>query len=241
MDESLWALSITAAFVGSVHTLLGPDHYLPFVMMGRVWGWSREKLIWVTLACGLAHVLSSVAIGAVGIAVGIAVSRLEGLEGLRGSVAAWGLIGFGFAYMVWGLRQAYRNRTHEHLHLHADGSVHTHPHSHAADHLHLHEAGSGAGTVSRATPWVLFTIFVFGPCEPLIPLLMVPAAKHSTAGVVWVTAVFGFTTLATTLCIVLLCHAGISAVRLGRMERYSHALAGAALLACGLAVEFLGI
>ncbi|HOD34406.1 MAG TPA: hypothetical protein PLR20_01590 [Syntrophales bacterium] len=30
------------------------------------------------------------------------------------------------------------------------------------------------------TPWVLFTIFVLGPSEPLIPVLMFPAARNAS-------------------------------------------------------------
>ena len=37
---------------------------------------------------------------------------------------------------------------------------------------------------------ILFTIFVFGPCEPLIPILMYPAAKSSVAGMLLVAGVF---------------------------------------------------
>jgi hypothetical protein len=92
------------------------------------------------------------------------------------------------------------------------------------------------------TPWVLFTIFVFGPCEPLIPLLMLPAAQHSVWGVVAVTAVFGVVTLSTMLGMVLLGVWGLDRAIFGRLnlERYTHALAGAALTACGAFVVLGG-
>lgn len=35
MTDNLTALTITAASVGFIHTLLGPDHYLPFIVMAR--------------------------------------------------------------------------------------------------------------------------------------------------------------------------------------------------------------
>jgi len=34
------ALCATAAGVGVIHTLLGPDHYLPFAAMARAGDWS---------------------------------------------------------------------------------------------------------------------------------------------------------------------------------------------------------
>ncbi|MCU0606921.1 MAG: hypothetical protein MUF78_05780 [Candidatus Edwardsbacteria bacterium] len=91
------------------------------------------------------------------------------------------------------------------------------------------------------TPWVLFVVFVFGPCEPLIPLLMYPAARHSATGVAMVTAVFGLTTLATMLAMVLGARRGIALMPTAWAERYTHALAGGSILLCGLAIQFLGL
>ncbi len=51
--------------------------------------------------------------------------------------------------------------------------MHAHEHTHDGEHAHVHESES-----SSITPWVLFVIFVLGPCEPLIPLLMFPAASR---------------------------------------------------------------
>jgi len=59
------------------------------------------------------------------------------------------------------------------------GSAHGHKHAHHGSHAHVHEEGSGA----NITPWALFIIFVLGPCEPLIPILMYPAAKQSFASI----------------------------------------------------------
>ena len=91
------------------------------------------------------------------------------------------------------------------------------------------------------TPWVLFTIFVFGPCEVLIPLVMYTAARHPPAGVALVTAVFGVITIGTMLSLVLAAAYSGRAIPLGRLERYSHALAGAAIFLCGVSIQCLGL
>ena len=91
------------------------------------------------------------------------------------------------------------------------------------------------------TPWVLFTIFVLGPCEPLIPILMYPAAKESLAGLIGVTATFGAVTIITMLTIVIVSSLGLNLTGLKQFERYSHAVAGAAICLCGLAIQFLGL
>ncbi len=230
-------LLLTAASIGFFHTLLGPDHYLPFIVMARARRWSAIKTTWITVLCGMGHVLSSVLLGTVGIAFGIAIGRLEMLESFRGGLAAWALIAFGLVYLAWGLRRSWRNRPHRHWHEHGDESGHAHGHVHAKQHVHVHEA---QGTTSLV-PWVLFTVFVFGPCEPLIPILMYPAAKSSLLGVAMVTLVFGTVTVGTMLGIVLISSMGVRFVPTKGLERYAHAIAGATILLCGVAIRFLGL
>jgi sulfite exporter TauE/SafE len=230
--------------------------------MSKVGGWNLRKTIVVTLLCGVGHVASSVVLGFIGIAFGVVVLQLETLEGLRGDLAGWLLVAFGLTYFSWGVVQAIRNRPHTHLHVHFDGTVHAHEHLHQDAHLHLHpgadvdpaaavnpyqapaeEAGQSAAEAAgprrklSLTPWVLLTIFVFGPCEPLIPLLMYPAAKANTLGVICVTLLFGLTTLATMTGMVVLMCAGAGAVRFERFHRYSHALAGLVVTSCGVAIK----
>ena len=91
------------------------------------------------------------------------------------------------------------------------------------------------------TPWVLFTIFVLGPCEPLIPLIMYPAAKLSMVSVAVVAVVFGVTTISTMLASVMVAHYGLSRLSVPQAERYVHALAGLTILLCGGAIKFLGL
>ncbi len=237
MSPELLVLTITAASLGFFHTLLGPDHYIPFIVMARSGRWSLVKTTWVTILCGLGHILSSVLLGTIGIALGIGVTKLEGAESFRGGLAAWALIAFGLVYFVWGLRRALRNRPHTHSHVHEDRADHIHRHVHTQDHTHVHAAEKSA----NLTPWILFTIFVLGPCEPLIPMLMYPAAKGSLFGVVWVTGVFGGVTIMTMLSIVLVSSLGVVLLPLRQLERYTHAFAGAAICLCGMAIQFLGL
>ena len=38
MSHDLTILAVTAASIGVVHTLVGPDHYLPFVVLAQARG-----------------------------------------------------------------------------------------------------------------------------------------------------------------------------------------------------------
>lgn len=236
MNESLWLLTASAASLGFIHTIIGPDHYLPFIMMGKVQQWTRRRTLVVTALCGIGHVLSSVLLGFVGIGFGIALQRLELIEGVRGELAAWALISFGLIYAAWGVRRALKDAAHEHAHAHEDGTVHTHHHS------HLFSGSSHRRSHHRVmTTWALFTIFVLGPCEPLIPLLMFPAAQESVFGIVMVASVFGIVTIATMLAMVWVVSAGLHRLPMQQLERWTHALAGGIIACSGLAIQFLGL
>ncbi len=236
MSGETAALAGTAAAIAFAHTLLGPDHYLPFIVLAKARQWSGVKTAVITLLCGLAHILSSVVLGFIGVALGIAVFRLEAFESFRGELAAWLLLAFGFTYFIWGIHRAIRKRPHEHPHLHEGESAHLHLHGHIAGHTHVHTANSVS-----LTPWILFTIFLFGPCEPLIPILMYPAAKSNMMSVALVASIFGLVTIATMLSVVLASYYGLSKLSLPRPERYAHALAGLTILLCGSAIKFMGL
>ena len=241
METSIAALAVGAVSIGFLHTLFGPDHYLPFIVMARSRKWSRPKTMWITLLCGIGHVGSSIVLGSVGVALGIALGKLEWVEESRGGVVAWLLIAFGLVYGVWGLRKALKNRPHTHGHVHLRNDEHTHSHNHDSDHVHVHDLPAGQARRKdrpSITPWVLFTIFVFGPCEPLIPLLMYPAATQSYWGLLLVTGLFALVTIGTMLTVVLVGSWGVNFLPIRKIERYTHALAGGTIALCGVAIRF---
>ena len=235
MNESQ-ILLFTAASIAFLHTILGPDHYVVFTAMGKARGWSLAKTLRVTVLCGLGHVLSSVIIGAAGLLLGAQLFSLTAIEGLRGNVAGWALLAFGLMYFAWGLRKAGRSRRHSHLHIH-DDVVHDHEHDHREDHLHVHDVPAR----SSITPWAIFIIFVLGPCEALIPLFMYPAAQQSVGLVFAVAVVFGSVTIMTMVAAVALTTAGLNRLRLPALGRWEHAVAGASVAACGVAITFMGL
>lgn len=200
-------LLATALSVGVIHTLIGVDHALPFIVLSRARGWSLRRTLGVTVLCGLAHVFSSVLIGAVGLGLGFAVSQLQWIESQRSTVAAWTLIGFGLAYAVWGIF-----RTGRHVEL-------------------------------RETPTMsaLVVIFVLGPCEALIPLLMVPASLKSPVLVAQVALVFGLATVGTMLVVVALGYYGLRARLFDAIEHHVHTVAGVTIALSGISIKVLGL
>ena len=233
MSESQ-VLLVTAATIAFLHTILGPDHYLVFTALGKARPWSLAKTLRITVYCGIGHVLGSLLLGGIGLLAGAQLASLVEIEGLRGNLAGWALLTFGLVYFAWGLKKAGRSHRHSHVHVH-DGVVHAHEHDHRQDHAHVHAERSSV------TPWIVFVIFVLGPCEALIPLFMYPAAQHNALLVAQVAFVFGVITLLTMLACVAVTTIGLEKLRLPTTGRYAHAAAGAAVLACGMLVSFTSL
>jgi len=236
MDNSIILLSVTAVTLGFLHTLLGPDHYLPFIVLSQARGWSTRKTMIITFLCGLGHVLSSVVLGLIGIGVGISVNKLVSVESFRGSIAGWLFIAFGLVYMVISIRNLVKKHRHNHSHFHFGGHKHEHEHDHTEQHTHIHEEEPVS-----TTPWILFLIFVFGPCEPLIPILMYPAAENNISGAVIVSVLFSLVTIGTMMSIVLAFKMGLSKLNLKPIEKYNHLIAGSLIFFSGIAIQFLGL
>ena len=238
MDQ-LSILIGSAVSIGFVHTLIGVDHTLPFVVLGRAQGWSYQKTALITALCGVGHVASSVVLGVLGIGLGVALGHLEWVEAARGSIASWFLIVFGLAYAGWSLARVRRGQRH--VHVHDGGMVHAHG---APDESHRH--GGSGGAASKLSPaaltaWSLFVIFVLGPCEPLIPLLMVPAFDLGAWAAVPVTVAFAVTTIGTMLLLVTAGYYGLGLPVWKRLEGHANTLAGLAIAASGLAIQLFGI
>jgi nickel/cobalt exporter len=236
-SPGVFILMLSTAGIAVLHTLAGPDHYLPFIVMGRARQWSMQRMIFWTSLCGFGHVASSVALALGAVVFGYGLERVEVIEEFRGNLAAWAMIAFGAVYFAWGLKLALRSREHGHRHAHGAGEEHEHRHAHRGEHAHLHAERAGF----RLTPWILFTIFVLGPCEPMIPLVMYPAAQGSWTEMWAVVIVFTGLTLAAMIAAVLLAVKGIQLLPLQRAERFTHAIAGGVVLAAGCAIQFLGL
>tara|TARA_B100000315_G_C14409014_1_gene510077 strand:- start:71 stop:703 length:633 start_codon:yes stop_codon:yes gene_type:complete len=207
-------LLISTISVAFFHSL-APDHWVPFTALAKSNRWRMRTLGVVSLLAGIGHVAISLGLGALGLWAGVAFHRLEGVETFRSGVAIWLLIGFGVAYALWGLKHA----------------QHPHPHISVQDTVKAYAA---------KRVWMLMAILVFGPCEPLIPLMFL-AYKEGMAAVWVVSAVFSVVTVAMVVGQSCLSYAGIRLIRTNWMERYAHALAGLVIVVTGLAVVFLGI
>jgi hypothetical protein len=229
MNDVFLVLLTTAMTLGFVHTALGVDHSLPFIALAKARRWSLERTIAITIACGTLHVLSSVLIAGVGLALGAAGQKLLVIEETRGNWAAWLLVGLGFAYAAVAF---WRSRAPK-----LDGG------GHDSD-LALLSSG-------RLMP-ALFIVFALGPCEALLPLLTASGITLDLRQGAAIAALFSLTTVLTMVGLVTLGYVGSerlarllgvgrSARWTSRLRQHAHTLAGVTLLASGLGIRLLGL
>ncbi len=213
MNNSLLILLASTASVAFLHAL-APDHWMPFAAIGKAQNWSKPRLLLITFISGLGHVGISIVFSIIGIILGFSLSKLKAIEGHRGEVALWLLIGFGIAYMIWGIKRARERK---------DKSI--------------DEEKLKARTVAV---WTMFAVIILGPCEPLIPMVFL-GYNYGYAGVIAVSVVFSVITIIMMLTQSVLAFMGIQWIKNDIADRYSHAFAGLVIALTGVSVMALGI
>lgn len=208
MHGSLWILLVSTLSIAFFHAL-APDHWMPFAAIAKAQKWSKPKLLWITFISGVGHVGISIVFSVIGIFLGFSLSKLKGIEGHRGEIVLWLLIGFGIAYMLWGIKKAKEHRHH-----------------------HIDPEKLKAKTVAV---WTMFAIIILGPCEPLVPLVFL-GYNYGYIGVVSVSIIFSLVTIAMMLAQSLLAFMGIQLIKNDIAERYSHAFAGLVIALTGIFV-----
>ena len=213
MAYSMWILLLSTCSIAFVHAL-APDHWLPFAAIGKAQKWSKLKLLWITFISGIGHVGISIVFSVIGILLGFSLSKLKNLEGHRGEITLWLLIGFGIAYMLWGIKKGREQKQKQ------------------IDKEKL--------TKKTVAVWTMFAIIILGPCEPLVPLVFL-GYNYGYFGVLVVSIAFSVITIMMMLTQSLLAFLGIQLIKGDIAERYSHALAGLIIALTGVFVMALQI
>jgi nickel/cobalt exporter len=228
ISESLLITS-SAASLGFFHTIMGPDHYLPFVAMARTNGWSGYKTAGYVTLCGISHVLGTLLIGLIALVVGFAFFKVESIQMVRGNFAGWFLLFFGAIYFVWGMNWALQKTKIKKFKV--ESGVFE------KKNLSIKQNSN----LNRTAPFALFLFFILGPCEPLLPLLALGADDSQFFTSFLVISAFCLTTVLTMLLCVMIFYYGISRFSFFlKMENYMHATTGLVIFVCGFGIQFLG-
>lgn len=226
MNEWLVTLMLAGAAVGSLHTL-APDHWVPFAILGRTRGWSQWRTARLTFFCAFGHVTVSATLGVVALFIGM--ETVEAFGSTLEANASLLLIGFGVAYLLFGLWKLFRGRILHHV-AHLEGAGH----DHGDGQRHHHHPGTGL------TEWSLFLLFCADPCVALIPMI-IAASTQGWSAVAAVIVVYEIATIGTMIILVQTAHAGARRLTMPWIDRYGHVAAGVLIITLGALVTLLGI
>ena len=136
------ALLAAAAGVAFGHAIL-PDHWVPLSVLGRTRRYPLAKVARLSSLAGVAHVIVSIVLGAVIVAVGL--QFRSSVESAQDTVIGLVLIVTGIGFAV--LELSGHGHTHDHDHGHEHDHRHDREHSHGDDHERDrdHSCGDGDG------------------------------------------------------------------------------------------------
>jgi ABC-type nickel/cobalt efflux system permease component RcnA len=228
----------TVATVGVLHTLV-PDHWAPIVVIGRQQGWSVARTGRAAAIAGFGHVTSTLILGLVVWAAGVALAVRYGH--VVNVVAALALIGFGawIAYEGWRESQEIDSDAaegHAHLHRHEDGLTHVHWHLHSRDDRHPEEGGVAVlHEHSHTVPGRTALLLIVGSSPMIEGIPAFFAASTYGPQLLGIMAlVFAVATIVTYVTVSTVAIAGLQRASLGPLERYGEVLSGVFVALVGI-------
>jgi len=177
IDPATVPLLATAVATAVLHTAI-PDHWLPFVLIGRARGWSAAQTAQVTTLAGLLHLAVSFGLAMLAFALGRAAVEALGksLEHATGPL----LILFGLVYAGWSWRKG------GHFHpggslLHGDRGCDGHEGDTSSEHLHYHADEALIRDRGRFSATGLAVLVGLNPCVLIIPVALSAAQVGRSA------------------------------------------------------------
>ncbi len=221
MSDTTPALLAAAAGVGFGHAIL-PDHWVPLAVLGRARRYPLSKIARLSGLAGVAHVLLSIVLGAVIVAIGL--QFRSAVSSAQDAVIGGLLIATGLGFGV--LQATGRGHRHDHDH-------HDHHHDHGHGHPHADpDAGHGIGRLAAI-------MVPFGAAaSPDLTILPVFLAA-TTAGVataVGSVVIFGAVTIGTIVGLTLGAARGGYQVKGEWLDRWGNTVTAVVLVVIGALV-----
>jgi nickel/cobalt transporter (NicO) family protein len=240
MSATTPALLAAAAGVGFGHAVL-PDHWIPLAVLGRARRYPMAKIARLSGLAGVAHVMLSIVLGAVIIAVGLqfrsSVSSAQ--DAIIGCLLIATGVGFGVLEATGRGHHHDHDHAHDHDHEHADSHDHghSHDHEHRHDHGHSHrhaDPDEGRGIRRMAAIMVPFGAAA-SPDLTILPVFLA-ATTAGVATAVGSVLVFGAVTIGTIVGLTLGAAKGGYQVRGEWLDRWGNAITAGVLVIIGALV-----
>ncbi|MGH2868472.1 MAG: hypothetical protein ACRDNK_13015 [Solirubrobacteraceae bacterium] len=219
------ALLAAAAGVGFGHAIL-PDHWVPLALLGRTRRYPLSRVARLSGLAGVAHVLVSIILGAVIIAVGLQFRST--IQSAQDTIIGWILIATGIGFAVLELTGHGHGHDHDHDHGHGHGDDDGHGHGHG------HETGLPRGMGGLAAVMVPFGAAASPDLTILPVFLAATAAGVGTA--IGALVIFAVVTIGTIVGLTLAATRGGYEIRGQWLERWGNAFTALVLVIIGLLV-----
>ena len=229
------ALLAAAAGVGFGHAIL-PDHWVPLAVLGRTRRYPLSRIARLSSLAGVAHVLVSIVLGAVIIAIGLQFRST--IEHAQDTIIGCILIATGIGFLA--LELTGHGHHHDHDGHHDDHDGHEHHGTHDRDHRHDHGDRRHADEPTPRRLGGLAAVMVpFGAAaSPDLTILPVFLAA-TTAGIataVGSLVIFAAVTIGTIVGLTLAAARGGYQIQGEWLERWGNIFTAAVLILIGLLV-----
>lgn len=214
------ALLAAAAGVGFGHAVL-PDHWVPLAVLGRTRRYPLARVARLSGLAGVAHVLVSIVLGGVIIAVGLQFRST--VEHAQDTIIGCILIATGVGFLLLELTGRGHHHSHDHDHHHHDH------HHHGPEHGHHH------GLAAVMVPFGAAA----SPDLTILPVFLA-ATTAGAATAVGTVVIFAAVTIGTIVGLTLAAARGGYQIRGDWLERWGNLVTAGVLAAIGVLL-LLGI
>ena len=222
MTSPLFISILASGFaVAFLHGAL-PNHWLPFVLVGRRQGWTAGKTLAITAAAGVGHALITMLLGLALVGAGLAVG--ERLASFMPYVAGAILMALGLFYLG--------------RHARGDGHLHVPFLGRLAPVRGIVEDVEAPALSDRTAVLGLMAILALSPCEAFLPVYL-SGLKFGWTGFGALSLVLVLAAAGSMAGLTGLSLAGARWIGLKSAERYESAILGAALVLLGVLVIVL--
>ena len=234
MSGTTPALFAAAAGVGFGHAIL-PDHWVPLAVLGRTRRYPLSKVARLSGLAGVAHVLLSIVLGGVIIAIGL--QFRSSIQSAQDTIIGIILIatGVGFAFFELSGRGHGHSHDHSHSHSHShDHADHDHHHDDTHDHEHHHHDHEARGVRGLAAIMVPFGAAA-SPDLTILPVFLAATAVGVPTAVGSL-AIFAAVTIGTIVGLTLAAAKGGYQVQGQWLDRWGNGITALVLVVIGVLV-----
>jgi nickel/cobalt transporter (NicO) family protein len=234
MSSSGPALLAAAAGVGFGHAIL-PDHWVPLAVLGRTRRYPLARVARLSGLAGVAHVLVSIILGAVIIAVGLQFRST--IQSAQDTIIGCILIATGIGFAAFELTGHGHSHDHGHEHSHDgqdghDHDQHEHEHNDASDRGDHHAApGRLRGLAAVMVPFGAAA----SPDLTILPVFLA-AATAGVATAIGSLVIFAAVTIGTIVGLTLTATRGGYEIRGQWLEQWGNAFTAVVLVIIGALV-----